>query len=642
MKRTLAFRWYRDVRKELGLDYLPDPRDLDQTVEYLWEQIGEDEQGIIRSHFEWYKERYPEETAFRQLAQCFELPRTEQLFDEGESLDGLEILVFGLQSWKTRKAERMERVRQLREQFGEDPQGQISEDGVLLNYNWTGGSVELPPYVTAISDGVFQGASCESVVIPEGVWLIGREAFAGTWRLRHIEIPQSVELIRSKAFCGAGISTAVLPAALVRVAEDAYPSGWIQDVRIYCRPTVASRFWNQQSEWSDWEPDGPVLHLCHPNEDPECAPETFQWVLLRGFCGRYREEGTYSEDEKALYLRFMRRHAVTLWRKQDPLVQNVLLQEKLLDEKAYRAIQKTGMVDAKNHPDLQAAFLGYRGRVLSEEKLLQMEQQKKKRDMQELFRPGRSEAEKRKLWRCRETEEGLEILAYRGTEPQDTIVVPGRIGKKPVTTIHAMALGEEPRWRRNMPSLLEEKYRADKMPYRSWIGHTVRECSDHYDVRSAIRKIVIEEGIRTLGVEALAGCEKVEVISLPESLRTIEALCFFNCRALKELILPAGLQRLGDDVLHLCYSLEVLVILSQDLRIEIEKYWEGLYWKKPLVVGFQGAVKDWAEKLGLSFADMEQPLDQLPPQQQRTLREFADRVRKRGDELPEPLRPLLG
>lgn len=60
-------------------------------------------------------------------------------------------------------------------------------------------------------------------------------------------------------------------------------------------------------------------------------------------------------------------------------------------------------------------------------------------------------------------------------------------------------------------------------------------------------------------ISALAG-EAIEKLCLPDSVRTIEDLAFYNCRALASLEMGAGIQQLGSDVFMNCSALEEIVL----------------------------------------------------------------------------------
>ena len=70
-----------------------------------------------------------------------------------------------------------------------------------------------------------------------------------------------------------------------------------------------------------------------------------------------------------------------------------------------------------------------------------------------------------------------------------------------------------------------------------------------------ITKVVIEEGITGIGYEAFEGISTLTSVSLPESLKTISARTFTNCKSLKAVILPQGLTAIGNSAFSGCSAI---------------------------------------------------------------------------------------
>ena len=77
----------------------------------------------------------------------------------------------------------------------------VIENGVLIEYQGSGGDVVIPDGVISIGHGVFAYCgSLKSVTIPDSVTSIGSSAFADCNSLAHITIPNSVTNIGYHAF----------------------------------------------------------------------------------------------------------------------------------------------------------------------------------------------------------------------------------------------------------------------------------------------------------------------------------------------------------------------------------------------------------------------------------------------------------
>lgn len=97
-------------------------------------------------------------------------------------------------------------------------------DGVLTQYNGSGGDVVIPSGVTAIGSGAF---SCSyrltKVTIPSSVKKIGNEAFLNCERLKSITIPDSVTTIAPYAFmnCEAAASLSI-GSGVISIGDEAF------------------------------------------------------------------------------------------------------------------------------------------------------------------------------------------------------------------------------------------------------------------------------------------------------------------------------------------------------------------------------------------------------------------------------------
>ena len=663
-EQEMRYWWYQGIRGYWELDSIPEPEDLTETVDWLWNKVWDFERDSAREE---YQDRETSDRIGPRVPQSLSKTGLEPVYGAEGSVDILEILAFGYRAWKERKSARIERVRGLQDQMEEHPEFVVSPDGLLLHCDFYRRNVELPPYVTAIRRRLFwPGPLFEKITIPDGVWFIGVDTLSGCTSLRHVEIPESVEIIQCGAFSDStGLEELRLPCALRALSTGAFQNCGIRTIQIHCDPLVVYPIWEDRFRRPSWyQKTRPRLYLHRADTDLERLPTAYRMALIEGFLYGDKAEARFTKAETDMFRSYLRRHAVALWRKGDPSMQQALLWEQVLDERAYRAVQKDGVAEPKDHPELQASFLNYRFRALSAEELDRLEQQSQERQMRSLFQATITAKDVRRLWRCREKNGALEILAYRGTEPLETVTVPGRIGEKQVTAVHAFALGEDPMWQTEIQEKMNwmgRQYDSDMLPCRSWIGHTIRECNNHPDVRAAIRRIVVGEGILELESEAFAACRHAESIQLPDSLRRIGARCFFGCSALRDLIVPERLNSFGEDALLGCTALEVLVFSGRNTQVETgicdlfgQESEEITYTRfrsllncmqkdgrMPLIVGWKGPVQTVAERTGLPFVDLEQSWEELTGEQQETLMAFAARVRERGEKLPEALQDLM-
>ena len=91
-----------------------------------------------------------------------------------------------------------------------------------------------------------------------------------------------------------------------------------------------------------------------------------------------------------------------------------------------------------------------------------------------------------------------------------------------------------------------------------WIrGEQVVEIGQEAFARcSALREVVIPEGVTLVGMYAFNECAGLTGVSLPKSLRSIHSGAFSDCVSLRSMALPEGLHYLSDDVFSGCTGLE--------------------------------------------------------------------------------------
>lgn len=79
-----------------------------------------------------------------------------------------------------------------------------------------------------------------------------------------------------------------------------------------------------------------------------------------------------------------------------------------------------------------------------------------------------------------------------------------------------------------------------------WEGCPVRGIANGAFSGSAVRRVVLPEGIEEIGAGAFADCGQLTEVVLPDSLRAIGSSAFENCASLHRIALPESLWRIGS------------------------------------------------------------------------------------------------
>lgn len=88
--------------------------------------------------------------------------------------------------------------------------------------------------------------------------------------------------------------------------------------------------------------------------------------------------------------------------------------------------------------------------------------------------------------------------------------------------------------------------------------------------RSSVKKVILEDGVTSIGEDAFNACSNLEEVILPSSLITIGRDSFNKCTNLKEVTIPNNVINIGPYAFNECTSL-TRVVLSESLT-KIEYY----------------------------------------------------------------------
>lgn len=75
-----------------------------------------------------------------------------------------------------------------------------------------------------------------------------------------------------------------------------------------------------------------------------------------------------------------------------------------------------------------------------------------------------------------------------------------------------------------------------------------------------VKKVVISEGVTSVGAYSFSGMLKLTEVSLPEGITSIGNSAFYHCSALTELTIPSTIETLGSKCLSFCHELESITV----------------------------------------------------------------------------------
>lgn len=79
-----------------------------------------------------------------------------------------------------------------------------------------------------------------------------------------------------------------------------------------------------------------------------------------------------------------------------------------------------------------------------------------------------------------------------------------------------------------------------------------------YDVRLAVKTIVINKGVRNIGNWAFNNCSNLTSVIISQGVGTIDRFAFYDCSSLKEVRLPASIQVINEDAFYGCKAVDAV------------------------------------------------------------------------------------
>lgn len=90
-------------------------------------------------------------------------------------------------------------------------------------------------------------------------------------------------------------------------------------------------------------------------------------------------------------------------------------------------------------------------------------------------------------------------------------------------------------------------------------------CLTHFDTSKCpveAFSILVDPSVQAIGEDAFANCDRLKVVTLPDSLTSIGNNAFYNCSQLESIHIPASLQAIGSNAFGYCCGLTSIQIPS--------------------------------------------------------------------------------
>lgn len=192
----------------------------------------------------------------------------------------------------------------------------------------------------------------------------------------------------------------------------------------------------------------------------------------------------------------------------------------------------------ENRTECLAFLLDYKNRNFD----LAAEREKaEKKAQRELNASPGSTTALRHSWRWKKQDDGtIVITSYIGSST--VIYVPSKVGRSIVASIGQLAFAY-----------------FFKKPWS--------------EIRSKITKVVLPDGIKSIGYNAFTRCYNLENINIPDGVVRIDEWAFSSCNKLTEVFIPDSVREMGKSVFSLCSSLQAVRLSESMEEIPPHMFW---------------------------------------------------------------------
>ena len=390
-------------------------------------------------------------------------------------------------------------------------------------------SITIPDSVTSIGDDAFYGcASLTSITIPDSVTSIGKYTFKNCSSLTSITIPDSVTSIGDAAFNSCGSLTSItIPDSVASIGNGAFENcSSLQAISLSCKSSLKRSDFGKQADLVSYTNQ----HILTKTEakTATCTEDGNKAYWTCEHCGKYfLSDDANPETAKAVEL----------------------------SETVISASHKLTKVEAKDATCTENGNKAYWTCEHCKKYFLSDDTNPETAKAVEL-----SETVIPALKHKNETLRGA-------SKPDGT--KPGYSGDRYCPDCDTVLEKGYTYWNEGN---LTWKLDADGTLTISGTG-TMKDYNDS-DNRSpanqkkgSVKKVVIEDGVTSIGVYAFYECRYLTSIAIPDSVTSIGRCAFYNCNSLTSITIPKSVTSIGIYAFYNCSSLTSITIPKSVISI---------------------------------------------------------------------------
>lgn len=138
------------------------------------------------------------------------------------------------------------------------------------------------------------------------------------------------------------------------------------------------------------------------------------------------------------------------------------------------------------------------------------------------------------------------------------------------------------------------------------------DCPWH-GVRYALKKIVVEDGVTSIGSYAFSFDVHVTDVTLPSSLKTIGNDAFLGCHGLTSVVIPEGVTSIGAYAFEQCSAIKTVTVPASTTELgnhafDTGEYYDGSYHTQLTDIYYGGSRQQWYDAGGGDAALVDVPV----------------------------------
>ncbi|MBQ6936545.1 MAG: leucine-rich repeat domain-containing protein [Clostridia bacterium] len=431
-------------------------------------------------------------------------------------------------------------------------------NSILYKYNGNKPDVIIPEGVTVISAGAFNNSGLTAVTIPDSVKIIKDYAFCSCRKLSSIVIPEGVTEISESAFYNCEkLKEIFLPQSLVNLGYDVFGG---------CKSLERFVFYGKIEKFR-----GSTLELFWNEYSKRANKAVIMYSLLSQYFDFIKTEKSVISKIKA-NKKLVIDYAIK-YDNAEVIERLFSLFKDISFDELNEYIEKSKSVVA-----ISAFLIEYKSKHFSSKKQALIENDRIEKDF----------GLKEKTLADWKREFGFvvkndEIYITSCKLDFETVVIPGRIGKRQVAGVSAKAFSGNKTVKsvilpEGMKSIGEYAFFDCENLEDVYLPDTITEVAcAAFKWSSKLKNIKLPDSLEYLGEWAFGGCWEIEEIIIPSGVTKILSNAFYGCSKLKKVVMSDNVTELGEQAFCDCEKLKYMTI-SKNIETVGKSAFFGTEW----------------------------------------------------------------